>query len=104
MQEVGLVGRSCHDAEGVRRAVAEGLDYVTLSPFAATRSKPGYGPALPEAAYVRHGLPVLALGGITVANATRAIDAGAHGVAVMGEVMRSADPAATVVRLLEVTG
>jgi thiamine-phosphate pyrophosphorylase len=41
-----LVGRSCHDLADVRRAAAEGCDYATLSPVFATRSKPGYGPAL----------------------------------------------------------
>ncbi|QIX28818.1 thiamine phosphate synthase [Nocardioides sp. JQ2195] len=96
-----LVGRSCHDAADVRRAAGDGVDYVTLSPFAATRSKPGHGPALGPEEYAGHTVPVFALGGIGVENAPAARRAGAHGVAVMGEVMRSADPASTVARLLE---
>lgn len=94
-----LVGRSCHSADEVTRAA--GATYATLSPYAPTRSKPGYGPPLPASAYAGHAVPVFALGGITVANAAEARAAGAHGVAVMGEVMRSADPAATVAALLE---
>lgn len=97
----GLVGRSCHSAEEVRRAAAEGATYCTLSPFAASPSKPGYGPPIDAADLAGREVPVYALGGITAANAADALAAGAHGVAVMGEVMRSPDPAATLARLLE---
>lgn len=103
LDEVGIRGRSCHTSQEVRRAAADGLDYATLSPYAPTSSKPGYGPALPSTAYADHALPVFALGGITPSNAHAARESGAHGVAVMGAVMRSADPAETVARLLEVT-
>jgi thiamine-phosphate pyrophosphorylase len=96
-----LWGRSCHTRAEVDAAAAEGLDYVTLSPFAATPSKPGHGPALPRAAYADLPLPAYALGGITPANAAEARAAGAHGVAVMGAVMRAAEPASVVGRLLE---
>lgn len=96
-----VVGRSCHNRAEVRRAARDGLDYVTLSPFAASRSKPGYGPALDSAAFADLPLPTYALGGIVTGNAAAARDAGAHGVAVMGAVMRAADPAAVVADLLE---
>lgn len=101
------VGRSCHDLAEVAAAVGAGASYVTLSPFAATASKPGYGPALPPATYAAarrltagSATRVLALGGIDARNAAAATTAGAHGVAVMGAVMRSADPAAEVAALL----
>jgi thiamine monophosphate synthase len=96
-----VVGRSCHTPEEVRRAAADGAGYATLSPFAETPSKPGYGPALPIDAFRELPIPAYALAGITPDNAGAARDAGAHGVAVMGAVMRSADPGATVARLLE---
>ncbi|MDP3894713.1 thiamine phosphate synthase [Nocardioides sp.] len=96
-------GRSCHTEDEVRRAAAEGAAYATLSPYAASSSKPGYGPRVdPRAFGGDHGLPVLALGGIDADNARAAIEAGAHGVAVMGCVMRATDPAAVVTALLEV--
>ncbi len=94
-------GRSCHSAAEVGRAAAEGATWVTLSPYARTESKPLYGPPLPAVAFTGHDLPVFALGGITPANATEARGAGAHGVAVMGAVMRADDPAAVVSALLE---
>lgn len=100
-QRWGRWGRSCHSRADVERAAAEGVAWVTLSPFAPTASKPAYGPALPESAWRDHPVPVLALGGITPDNAARARGAGAHGVAVMGEIMRAASPGDVVARLLE---
>ncbi|MFC7594949.1 thiamine phosphate synthase [Terrabacter sp. GCM10028922] len=100
-----VVGRSCHGAADLVRAADDGLDYVTLSPVAASASKPGYGPALGYAGLrrtittarrARRSLPaVLALGGVEPHDAGRWVEAGADGVAVMGAVMRSTDPRAT---------
>lgn len=98
------LGRSCHSGEEVRRAAAEGAAYATLSPYAASASKPGYGPPLPRERFRGHDIPVYALGGITPDNAGGALAAGAHGVAVMGAVMRSADPGGAVARLLAEVG
>jgi thiamine-phosphate pyrophosphorylase len=90
---VALVGRSCH---GIPKLSIE--DYVTLSPVFATRTKPGYGPALgPEVAATLAGeVPWLALGGVdSPARAAACATAGAAGIAVMGAVMRASDPEAT---------
>jgi thiamine-phosphate pyrophosphorylase len=97
-------GRSCHTAEEVRRAGAEGAEWATLSPYALTASKPGYGPPLPPQEYDGLSVPTYALGGIGPANAAAARAAGAHGVAVMGAVMRAAEPAAVVAALLAEVG
>ncbi|WP_422754573.1 thiamine phosphate synthase [Micromonospora sp. WMMD708] len=92
---VGLVGRSCHDAAELARLTTE--DYATLSPVWPTRSKPGHGPPLrPDGLrdlVRRSPVPVLALGGIeTPQQVTACVGAGAVGVAVLGAVMRAADP------------
>ena len=101
----GLIGASAHSVAAAATLIAAGADYVTVSPIFLTDSKPGYGPALgldglAAAAATAKG-PVLALAGITPANAAACIKAGAAGVAVMGEVMRAADPEATVRALVE---
>jgi thiamine monophosphate synthase len=86
-----VVGRSCHDADEVARAAGEGCDYVTLSPVFASASKPGYGPALgPDglAGLLTGCPPAYALGGVLPEHVATCRDAGAHGVAVMGPVMR----------------
>jgi thiamine-phosphate pyrophosphorylase len=89
---IPLVGRSWHGVEDV-----SGVDYVTLSPIFPTSSKPGYGPALgvTGAAETRAPVPWLALGGVDSASrAASCAGAGAAGIAVMGAVMRAADPEA----------
>jgi thiamine-phosphate pyrophosphorylase len=99
-----VLGRSCHDADELRRAADEGCDYATLSPIFATTSKPGYGPPLGPAALGDAPLPVYALGGVDEANVAACTAAGAAGVAVMGAVMTAPDPAGTVSRLLDALG
>src|SRR5205814_613339 len=92
----GLVGASAHSAEEASALLGSGADYVTFSPVFPTASKPGYGPAIGlyglAAVTARAPGPVIALGGITATNAPLCLAAGVHGVAVMGEVMRAADP------------
>jgi thiamine-phosphate diphosphorylase len=92
-----LLGRSCHSAAELAAARAEGCDWAFLSPLAATTSKPGYGPALGVAglaALAPLGPPVFALGGVTPDDVPGCLAAGAHGVAVMGPVMRDPSSAA----------
>jgi thiamine-phosphate pyrophosphorylase len=87
-----IIGVSAHAEADVASAQAAGADYVTLSPIFATASKPGYGPELGVAAIAtagRHGVPVLALGGVTPARAGDCLRAGAAGITVMGEIMRA---------------
>jgi thiamine-phosphate pyrophosphorylase len=103
----GLIGVSAHTPQEASAQLAAGADYVTLSPIFLTQSKPGYGPAvgldaLAEAARLARG-PVVALGGIDESNLTACLAAGARGIAVMGEIMRAADPEAATRRLLAAT-
>lgn len=102
-----LLGRSCHDATEVVGARDGGVDYMTVSPVAPTSSKPGYGPALGTVgvaalATAAAPVPVLGLGGVTPEDTRAVLDAGAHGVAVMGAVMRAADPSDVVTAFLDV--
>ena len=94
-----IIGVSAHSLGEVAAAAAAGADYVTLSPIFLTESKPGYGPALgidTLRVAATHEIPVLALAGVTAATAGACLAAGARGVAVMGEVMRTDDPARVV--------
>ncbi|AGL14476.1 thiamine phosphate synthase [Actinoplanes sp. N902-109] len=97
-ERVDLVGRSWHGTE-----LLSDEDYVTLSPIYPTASKPGYGPALGpvHAAALAGDRPWLALGGVdSPARAAACVAAGAAGVAVMGAVMRAADPGRVVRELV----
>jgi thiamine-phosphate pyrophosphorylase len=86
-------------------AKAAGADYITLSPVFLTDSKPGYGPALDPDGF--HAIakaldvPALGLAGITARNAPAVRDAGAAGIAVMGDIMRADDPATAMSALID---
>ncbi|GIG89640.1 thiamine phosphate synthase [Plantactinospora endophytica] len=102
-----LVGRSCHDLAELGRLSTE--DYVTLSPVFPSPSKPGYGPPLGPAGLAelvaRSPVPVVALGGVgTPEQVDACLAAGAAGVAVMGAVMRSDDPAGLLRTLCTAVG
>ncbi|GAA4597352.1 thiamine-phosphate pyrophosphorylase [Actinoplanes octamycinicus] len=87
---VPLVGRSWHGTEPL-----SDVDYVTLSPIYLTSTKPGYGPALGvvRAAELAGEMPWLALGGVdSAARAAECAGAGAAGIAVLGAIMRAANP------------
>lgn len=80
-----LIGRSAHRVEEVERARDDGADYVTFGPVYAT---PGKGPPVGLAALERAalsagtaGLPVFALGGVTLPRFGELARAGAAGVA-----------------------
>jgi thiamine-phosphate pyrophosphorylase len=100
----GLIGASAHSAGEAAALLRAGADYVTVSPVFVTTSKPGYGPALGlkglEHVVAEASGPVVALGGITPQNAALCLNAGARGLAVMGEIMRSAAPRAIVEHIL----
>jgi thiamine-phosphate pyrophosphorylase len=99
--ETKWCGRSCHSGEDVWRAAAEGCAYATLSPVFSSASKPGYGPALGVAALRGLPLPTWALGGVDAGSAADCLANGAAGVAVMGTIMRAADPAAATAVILD---
>ncbi|MGE3782926.1 MAG: thiamine phosphate synthase, partial [Alphaproteobacteria bacterium] len=92
----GLIGVSAHSPQEAALQIAAGADYATLSPIFLTQSKPGYGPAVGLAALADAArlasAPVVALGGIDDENIAACLATGARGIAVMGEIMRAADP------------
>ncbi|MDR7521966.1 MAG: thiamine phosphate synthase [Armatimonadota bacterium] len=101
-----IVGASAATVEEARRAEAEGADYVGVGSVFPTTSKPDAGDAIgpqaltPIRAAVR--IPVVAIGGITHANAAEAIRAGADGVAVISAVVGADDVEEAARRLLAV--
>jgi thiamine-phosphate pyrophosphorylase len=99
-----LVGVSIHTVTEAEAIDPRSVDYALAGPAFETPSKPGYGPeigrkGLAEIACAAR-VPVLAIGGINAARIGELIAIGAAGVAVMGGIMRAADPAQEVGGLL----
>jgi thiamine-phosphate pyrophosphorylase len=80
-----LIGVSCHSLEAAKSAERDGADYIFFGPVFATPSKSAYGPpqGLECLAQISSAvlIPVIAIGGITVENASRCLGAGAAGLA-----------------------
>jgi thiamine-phosphate pyrophosphorylase len=80
-----LVGASCHAVQAALSAAGGGVDYIFFGPVFATPSKASFGApqGLQRLAEVCNAIsiPVLAIGGITLDNASDCFVAGAAGLA-----------------------
>ncbi len=90
----GWVGRSVHSAEEAKAAVDEGADYLVAGHVFATPTHPDRPAAGLEliSACAAFGLPVIAIGGVTEANAAQCRDAGAYGAAAIRALWDADDP------------
>ena len=97
------IGKSVHDLDEARAAQAEGADYLFLGPVFPTATHPDRAPVglgvLRDVA--RLGLPVVAIGGVTVERVRGIRDAGAYGVAAIRAVWDAPEPAVPVRRMLK---
>ena len=79
------------------------VDYVGLGPLFPTGTKTDAAPALGETEFAalrrRIPVPVVGIGGITVANTARTIAAGADGIAVVSAICAAPDPRAAAATL-----
>ena len=103
-----IVGLSTHTAEQVDHAVLEPVSYVAIGPVFATATKAtGYdkvGLEMVREAARRakaRGLPLVAIGGITLETAASVLEAGAASVAVIGDLVAGGDPEARARAYLE---
>jgi thiamine-phosphate pyrophosphorylase len=91
-----LVGVSVYDEEDCAAAEGAGADYVAIGAVFPTRTKRVAVAGLEALGRWRRrtGLPIVAIGGVTAANAAAAVEAGADGVAVISAVSGAGDPQA----------
>jgi len=90
-----LIGASCYnDLQRARAAAAAGADYLAFGSFYSSSSKPGArraSPQLLQQARIALKIPVVAIGGITPANAGVLLEAGADLLAVVHGVFGAED-------------
>jgi thiamine-phosphate diphosphorylase len=101
----GPLSVAAHDATGLDRAHRVGAAFVLLSPLFPTNSHPdadGLGPTAFARLAQASPAPVIALGGVTPANAPQARRAGAAGIACIEALLAAPDPGAEVRRFLAV--
>ncbi len=95
--EGAIIGGSAGNMEEARKCLLEGADYIGFGPVYLTTSKEDAGPAsgldLLKQVVEEIPLPIVAIGGITRENASRVIQAGGHGIAVISAVCCQKDPA-----------
>ncbi len=103
--EFALRGRSVHDDDQARAAIAEQADYAIVGTIFETASHPGReGAGLAHLSRIAARLapmPAYAIGGITAENAANCIEAGAWGVAVRGAIMGAPDPGVAAAEILD---
>jgi thiamine-phosphate pyrophosphorylase len=95
------VGLSTHTRDQIERAVLEPVSYVAIGPVFGTATKAtgyvGIGLEIVRDAAARtraKGLPLVAIGGITLENAVSVLEAGAASVAVISDLLTTGDPEA----------
>jgi len=103
-----VVGLSTHTVEQIERAVLEPVSYVAIGPvFGSVTKQTGYDAIgldlVRQAAERAHacGLPLVAIGGITLDIAASVIGAGADSVAVIGDLLVRNDPERRVRQYLQ---
>jgi thiamine-phosphate pyrophosphorylase len=87
-----IIGFSTHNLEQAGHALSLPIDYLAIGPIFATSTKTDTEPivgleGLRSVAAIASGLPIVAIGGITLSNAPAVIAAGASSVAVISALL-----------------
>ena len=103
-----LIGITASTLAEAIEAEKEGADYVGVGPIFKTSSKEDVPPVLGldgvREIRAKIGLPVLAIGGISVANAGQVMAAGADGIAVISAIASATNPRQAATELIEAIG
>lgn len=103
-----LIGGSASTLDEARQCAADGADYVGFGPVYPTGSKADANPVSGLGALAAvcgsAGVPVIAIGGIGLANLRDVLGAGAYGFAVISAVCCQPDPAGAARALVTAIG
>ena len=118
MGEAAMVGLSTHTLDQIRAGLTQPVDYIAVGPVIGTSTKEtGYAAVglerVERAATMTRAaardvasaaLPVVAIGGITLARVRSVMDAGAAAVAVISDLLTTGDPESRVRAYLDILG
>jgi thiamine-phosphate pyrophosphorylase len=103
-----IIGISVATPDEAEAAEKDGADYVGAGPVFGTLSKKDTAPLLGLTGLrkirEKTKIPILAIGGITVANAADVISAGADGVAVISAITAAINPGRAATEIIESIG
>ena len=103
-----IIGISASTVEEAKAAEKGGADYIGVGPIFQTISKINIGPPLGleglRKIRERVKIPILAIGGISAANAADVISTGGDGVAVISAITAVADPKKAATEIIGLIG
>lgn len=98
-----IIGGTANTMDDIRRLHQAGADYIGCGPFRFTETKNNLSPVLGLQGYrdivsqMRHeaiGLPIVAIGGITLPDIPEILGTGVTGIALSGVILHAPDPVA----------
>lgn len=104
-----IIGGTANTFEDLKKLVSEGADYVGLGPFRFTQTKKnlspvigleGYRSIMERCALENIHIPLVAIGGITVADIPPLMEAGVPGIALSSTILQAEDPIAETRNIL----
>jgi thiamine-phosphate pyrophosphorylase len=111
--EKAIIGYTANTRKDVIALSGKGVDYIGLGPFRFTATKQKLSPVLGFAGYSRMMEyfgetsvalpPVIAIGGIRLADVEHILDTGVHGIALSAAVSNAAEPATALREFKQIT-
>ena len=104
-----IIGGTANTIEDIRRLVAEGVDYIGCGPFRFAHTKNRLAPIIGVDGYKkiidtmrreRIDIPLVAIGGITLADIKTLRQVGVQAVAISGAILQAENPTAETRRFM----
>lgn len=104
-----IIGATANTRDHIDKAVRLGADYIGLGPFRFTTTKKNLSPIIGLDGYRKLlsqpvGIPVVAIGGITLEDLPEIMATGVDGVAVSGLLSSSPSPKSTTESVVKIVG
>lgn len=103
-----IIGGTANTFDHVKQRVAEGADYIGLGPYRFTNTKQnlspiigleGYEAIMKQVSISGITTPIIAIGGIELADIPLIMNTGVHGVALSGALTNAMDPAVELAQM-----